>query len=113
MNSEEKHIYIANKAFKEFLAAFDITEVEQGDRKALKFSTEDPANLLASLSQVHDKLYRVLIAMHLTTLSADDKLGAVKLHRRFVDSYLDVSEQVLVDIIKAGEPVGTLFKVVK
>lgn len=113
MDSEQKHMQMADVAFTQLLSAFGIESVMVHERHALKFKSDDPANLLAALSQVHDKLYRASLTLHITTMPTDDRMAAIKKFRKFTDNYLDISTNLLIEMIEAGESTGVTMGIVK
>lgn len=103
----------AEKAFEQFLKDFGIEKTDFRGRVIYKFETNNLPRLLANLSECHERLYRIILTTHLTSIPNDERIKAIQDVREFTANYLDRATNELIDAFKRGESISKSFGVVK
>jgi len=104
---------VADKAFKDFLKAFDIDEIEFRGKAAYKFETDNLAGLLSGLTSCHEKIFRVILTTHIAMLPEDQRIIAAKNFKHFVSHYVDRATDELVIALESGTSFSKTFGIVK
>lgn len=99
--------------FEDFIKSFGIEKTEFRGRTIFKFETSNLPLLLASLAECHEKLYRVILTIHIANIPKEERADAIQSVRKFVDGYLDRATNELLEALDNGESISKSFGVVK
>ena len=105
---DDKHYTtkVVEIAFEGFLKSFGIEKTEFRGRTIFKFETDNIPLLLASLTECHEKLYRVMLTIHIATIPNDKRAEAIQDVRKFADNYLDRATSELIEALDNGESIS-------
>lgn len=103
-----------DEAFEGFINSFGIEKIKFRGNTAYKFETDDLPLLLSSLTGCHEKLFRLILTIHISPLiDNDERKLAIEGLRKFADLYLDRATSELIEALNNGQAVSKSFGIVK